>query len=953
MAAASSATSSSPPQIKVKSELCTDNDTIKELAETAMNDILGWYGLDSVDRLDLTANHLASTSGTGAIDEEAMRHQPTDQLTTDATEASHSMVSSGSSTSSKSSSLLLRGKGKHCGSSGGTSHQLPSSTKTRLQQHRVASHLLALARQQQPPEEPPGASNVVAASSAPSTSVCSDRGRPVSAGSPTASGSSGIARNGIVLHHHHHQQHHHHQRHSHQHQQQQQQQQQQQLAQVPLGESSTSEKDSSRESSKSPMMMKLHDKLEQICQWCRKVIPAHQPGILGTTEGMIFCTEACFAQSRRASFKRAKTCDWCRHVRHAVSYVDFQDGASQLQFCSDKCLNQYKMQIFCNETQAHLEMNPHLKEKSSPAGSLITPELWMKNCKSCSMSPVSDRSESVSPVPSLPLRSSPEPSPIASVRHSPTNSTSLTSATASASVKKPLISVAPPSKLLSKSLQSAPSLQSRVASPKGARKRQRGSHRSAGSQGMVKRAASLHQTADGGSGAPGNGSSTLNNNNVSTIPNNNLSISPSTMKASCSVITPNVQDLRLLQKKHHSLAGAGGMAGAQATPYDGRDTVLVGSSATAAVGTAPPTQPPHFLPPALNLMRPPFFPMNPGLRFNPQHLLHPSHLPPAMPPPASPLPGAPPPPAAAAAAAGMGHPSTRPPPPPPPPIPSLLGLGAPPVTILVPYPIIVPLPLPIPVPIPVIDFLKAALPKEATPVEVVPQDDTAQKQETDAATAAEAEEEAKEMVDASPDPRHCDQSSDVGSDGPLDFTLAAVGKRKDKAILLYDRLTASATTADNNRPASGSRCAASEEEQHQQQLAYALAASADEAMEETTPGAAATCPVELRKFKIKRLDGMLHEMDHTATPGAEGVDREAGKDDELEDDMERERSEMVDRSRPLRKRKRLVVAQQPPAPPPPPPRTAAPPKEPSMGEDGMAEEEEPDYCCPARTGGDP
>ncbi|ETN65189.1 hypothetical protein AND_003048 [Anopheles darlingi] len=667
------------------------------------------------------------------------------------------------------------------------------------------------------------------------------------------------------------------------------------------------------------MMMKLLDKQEQICQWCRKVIPAHQTGILGTTEGMIFCTEACFAQSRRASFKRAKTCDWCRHVRHAVSYVDFQDGASQLQFCSDKCLNQYKMQIFCNETQAHLEMNPHLKEKSSSAGSLITPELWMKNCKSCSMSPVSERSESVSPVPSLPLRSSPEPSPIASVRHSPTTTsgsglTSSTPASTSVNAKKPLISVAPPSKLLSKGLQSAPSLQSRVSSPKNARKRQRGSHRSVGSQGMVKRAASLHQPTDG-SVAQG----TVNNNNVTTIPNNNLSISPSTMKASCSVITaPNVQDLRLLQKKHHSLAGAG----VSGTPFDGRDTVLVGSSATGAPGAgaaAVPPQPPHFLPPSLNLMRPPFFPLNPGgRRFNPQHLLQPPHASPAMPPPPSPLPGAPPP---ATAAGPMGHHSTRPPQPPLPPLPGMLGLGAPPVTILVPYPIIVPLPLPIPVPIPVIDFLKAALPKEAKP-----SDGTPHKQET----AAAEEEEQEEEVNGGQDPRQCDEPSDVCSEGPLDFTLAAVGKRKDKDILLYDRLTASATTADNNQ--SSGACAASndEEEQQQQQLAYALAASADEAMEETSGGATgATVP----KFKIKRYDGMLHELDHTTTVVESVVERDGGKDDDLEDDMERERKELVDRSRPLRKRKRLVVAQQPS------PAQAVQPKEPSMAE------EEPDYCC--------
>lgn len=102
---------------------------------------------------------------------------------------------------------------------------------------------------------------------------------------------------------------------------------------------------------------------ESDCTWCRRTISPNSTEVIGSPDGPIFCTESCFAQSRRASFKRAKTCDWCRHVRHAVSYVDFQDGASQLQFCSDKCLNQYKMQIFCKETQAHLDMNPHLKEK--------------------------------------------------------------------------------------------------------------------------------------------------------------------------------------------------------------------------------------------------------------------------------------------------------------------------------------------------------------------------------------------------------------------------------------------------------------------------------------------------------------------------------------------------------------------------------------------------------------
>ena len=77
-------------------------------------------------------------------------------------------------------------------------------------------------------------------------------------------------------------------------------------------------------------------------------------------------------------------CDWCKHVRHTVNFVDFQDGDQQLQFCSEKCLNQYKMNIFCKETQEHLEhiqaqVEAGLIRQESPSKQiLITPELWMK-----------------------------------------------------------------------------------------------------------------------------------------------------------------------------------------------------------------------------------------------------------------------------------------------------------------------------------------------------------------------------------------------------------------------------------------------------------------------------------------------------------------------------------------------------------------------------------------------
>ncbi|KAJ8918926.1 hypothetical protein NQ315_016828 [Exocentrus adspersus] len=120
-------------------------------------------------------------------------------------------------------------------------------------------------------------------------------------------------------------------------------------------------------------------KFTEGCGWCGKPVEENT-GL--SSASATFCSEMCFSQSRRATFKKNKTCDWCRHVRHTVSYVDFQDGASQLQFCSDKCLNQYKMHIFCRETRAHLELHPHMHVEDAASGNLITPDLWMRNCKS-------------------------------------------------------------------------------------------------------------------------------------------------------------------------------------------------------------------------------------------------------------------------------------------------------------------------------------------------------------------------------------------------------------------------------------------------------------------------------------------------------------------------------------------------------------------------------------------
>ncbi|XP_030628737.1 sine oculis-binding protein homolog A [Chanos chanos] len=160
-----------------------------------------------------------------------------------------------------------------------------------------------------------------------------------------------------------------------------------------------------------------------MCAWCQKVGVKRYSLSMGS-ELKSFCSEKCFAACRRAYFKRNKlgyvrnctardedghgeklpphsfsketprlvfktnsdvlVCDWCKHIRHTKEYLDFGAGERRLQFCSAKCLNQYKMDIFYKETQAALPgglCNPgHPSTEGKPeTGSgvqLLTPESW-------------------------------------------------------------------------------------------------------------------------------------------------------------------------------------------------------------------------------------------------------------------------------------------------------------------------------------------------------------------------------------------------------------------------------------------------------------------------------------------------------------------------------------------------------------------------------------------------
>ncbi|XP_042357153.1 sine oculis-binding protein homolog A [Plectropomus leopardus] len=153
-----------------------------------------------------------------------------------------------------------------------------------------------------------------------------------------------------------------------------------------------------------------------MCAWCQKVGVKRYSLSMGS-ELKSFCSEKCFAACRRAYFKRNKArdddglggklpqhsftqdtprlvfktnsdvlvCDWCKHIRHTKEYLDFGAGERRLQFCSAKCLNQYKMDIFYKETQAALPgalCNPghgtggESKMECSGGVQLLTPESW-------------------------------------------------------------------------------------------------------------------------------------------------------------------------------------------------------------------------------------------------------------------------------------------------------------------------------------------------------------------------------------------------------------------------------------------------------------------------------------------------------------------------------------------------------------------------------------------------
>ncbi|XP_058469681.1 sine oculis-binding protein homolog isoform X2 [Solea solea] len=194
-----------------------------------------------------------------------------------------------------------------------------------------------------------------------------------------------------------------------------------------------------------------------VCVWCQKEGVKRYSLCMGS-ELKSFCSEKCFAACRRAYFKRNKArdedlhgerspqhphpedsprlvlkinsnvrvCDWCKHVRHTKEYLDFGSGEERLQFCSTKCLNQYKMDVFYREARAALtSTSPNRTSQESRAESsvtgqkLLTPESW-----NCNNSTGEARHRNLSPKGSVLIHGSAESTSISSSETSSSSSSS-------------------------------------------------------------------------------------------------------------------------------------------------------------------------------------------------------------------------------------------------------------------------------------------------------------------------------------------------------------------------------------------------------------------------------------------------------------------------------------------------------------------------------------------------
>lgn len=306
------------------------------------------------------------------------------------------------------------------------------------------------------------------------------------------------------------------------------------------------------------------------------------------------------------------------------------------------------MHIFCRETQAHLDLNPHLVNVSSSSStSLITPDLWMKNCKSRSASPSSDRSQSPVAAGNSNLPQSPKNVAVSVL--SPTVSTP-PSTCSTKPAAMPVISVTPSSKLM----KSKPiCLEERTMTQSASESRRE--HRIMKANAKKRRSSRCTSTVT----------------------------SQSLQKQQSITVNTKPQDLRV-SSPSLSHEGSPGSASLLSAPQN-----IIPSPPCIMNPRLPNVHANNFTNPLLGMQPPPFFGNN-QTPFQDPRLLRPSFFHPQNFLPRPPL---------------FPQDQIRPP---IPPLLQQLGIGPPPtVTVLVPYPIVLPIPLPIPIPIPILDIMKA------------------------------------------------------------------------------------------------------------------------------------------------------------------------------------------------------------------------------------------------------
>jgi hypothetical protein len=93
---------------------------------------------------------------------------------------------------------------------------------------------------------------------------------------------------------------------------------------------------------------------EKVCIWCHK-----NPTLVEDGAESDFCSEQCFHMFRRDSFKKRSNCIWCSGASPAKNNPAPLGVIDESRFCSEECLTNYKVKLFCEETSA---LSAHLDQ---------------------------------------------------------------------------------------------------------------------------------------------------------------------------------------------------------------------------------------------------------------------------------------------------------------------------------------------------------------------------------------------------------------------------------------------------------------------------------------------------------------------------------------------------------------------------------------------------------------